>query len=270
MAKGHAGPEPAPDSEVRTSRTSKPTSTSIVTSSARDEVEVELFAAERLAFFTDAVVAIAITLLALDLRVPEASSWNELGQAISDNADVYLAFFISFFIIASAWFSHHLLFRYIQRSDSRLLWMNVTWLLLIVIAPFTTRMVVDEKVVLSFRFTCYAAVQVLLALLMIVMVAYARRADLLVTDVPPRVTQRLTNRSLVALIPFALSIPAVFIPAISDNAYIFWWLGPPVIAAFFAVRGRRRRRLASAHARASGHTGRRTEPSTSSAPPRSH
>ncbi len=129
---------------------------------AREESEVQLFAAERLAFFTDAVVAIAITLLALDLKVPEGSSWGAIWSAIGDNGDGYLAFLISFFIIANAWTSHHSLFRYITRADPRLLWINLLWLLTVVVAPFFTRMVVDGQVYFQFRFICYAAVQSLL------------------------------------------------------------------------------------------------------------
>lgn len=205
----------------------------------REEPEVQLFAAERLAFFTDAVVAIAITLLALDLKVPEGDSWGAVGASISENADGYVAFLISFFIIANAWMSHHALFRYITRADGRMLWINLLWLLMVVVAPFFTRMIVDENVYYAFRFGSYAAVQVLLGLLLIRMVDHAAHAHLVVEATPERFLARLKIRSLVVVVPFALSIVAVLIPAIGANAFYLWWVGPPAMAGILQLRRRR-------------------------------
>ena len=213
----------------------------------RDEPEVQLFAAERLAFFTDAVVAIAITLLALDLERPEGDSWSAVLHSIGNQADGYIAFLISFFIIANAWVSHHALFRYVTRSDTRLLWINLIWLLLVVVAPFFTRVIVDGNVYYQFRFACYAAVQVLLGVLIIRMASHAAKAHLLVESTPTRFLRRLKIRSLVVAVPFALSIPAVFVPAIGENAFVLWWLGPPVMGVILTVRRKLAERRAAAH-----------------------
>ena len=211
----------------------------------RDEPEVQLFAAERLAFFTDAVVAIAITLLALDLEPPEGDSWSAVVSSISTQANGYIAFLISFFIIANAWVGHHALFRYVTRSDARLLWINLLWLLLVVVAPFFTRVIVDDKVYYQVRFVGYAAVQVLLGLVFIAMVSHATTAGLLVESTPIRFLRRLRIRSLVVVVPFALSIIAVFVPAIGEKAFVFWWLGPPVMGTILAVRRSRAERRAA-------------------------
>jgi uncharacterized membrane protein len=196
----------------------------------RIEQEAQLFAAERLAFFTDAVVAIAMTLLALDLRPPEGNTWSEVWESVGSNADTYLAFLISFFIIANAWVSHHALFRYVTRADAQLLWTNLLWQLMVVVAPFVTRMIVDDKVFYQFRFVCYAAVQVLLGLLLLRMVRYSRRAGLLMESTPPVFLRRLVYRSLVVVVPFALSMLAVFVPGIGQNSYYLWLFGPPATA----------------------------------------
>ncbi len=212
------------------------------TNDARDEPEVQLFAAERLAFFTDAVVAIAITLLALDLKVPEGASWSAIWSAIGANANGYVAFLISFFIIANAWTSHHALFRYITRSDARMLWTNLLWLLMVVVAPFVTRMVVDDQVYYQFRFICYAAVQSLLGVLLIRMVVHAQQAQLVMESTPTRFLSRLKTRALIVTVPFSLSIVAVLVPGIGERAYYLWWFGPPVMAGLFTLRRKWRER----------------------------
>jgi uncharacterized membrane protein len=61
------------------------------------------FDAERLVFFSDAVVTIAITLLALELPVPECATNSELFRALAGNRDEYLAFGVSFAVIWSHW-----------------------------------------------------------------------------------------------------------------------------------------------------------------------
>ena len=95
---------------------------------------------DRLVFFSDAVVAIAITLLALDLRF-------EPGRADISFNDIailwprFAAFTLSFVLIAVFWKIHHEFFFFIRKIDSTLLWYNIFWLFFIVILPFSTTLV---------------------------------------------------------------------------------------------------------------------------------
>jgi len=95
---------------------------------------------ERLVFFSDAVVAIAITLLALELKVePEGPHF-----AFTDVAHAwhkFAAFFLSFIIIAVFWVNHHRFFVYIKAINSRLMTYNMCWLLFIVLLPFTSSLI---------------------------------------------------------------------------------------------------------------------------------
>src|SRR5215813_13506086 len=104
--------------------------------------EVEFIASERLIFFTDAVVAIAMTLLAFGLtRQIAAGAGNRAALATLGKGNrEYLAFLISFVIIGRHWRAHHRLFRYVSRLDARIISLNMVWLLMIVIMPFATRL----------------------------------------------------------------------------------------------------------------------------------
>ena len=76
-----------------------------------DATEVERRAAERLTFFADAVVAIAITLLALELPAPKGSSTSEVLRSLADNGYEYSSFVIGFLVVAAHWKAHHRVFR---------------------------------------------------------------------------------------------------------------------------------------------------------------
>ena len=125
----------------------------------------ETRAVDRLTIFSDAVVAIAITLLAIDLPVPEGDTVSEFWSSVRHNDGHYAAFLISFVVIAAAWSNHHDLFRYARRIDSRLRTFNTGWLLMIVLIPFATRLLtasgqptLDAH---ALRFGFYALLQVL-------------------------------------------------------------------------------------------------------------
>ena len=92
-----------------------------------DELESEKRAVDRLTLFSDAVVAIAITLLAIDLPVPEGPTVSEFLSSARHYDGHYAAFLISFFAIAAAWRDHHAIFRYTRRVDSRLQTLNTFW-----------------------------------------------------------------------------------------------------------------------------------------------
>lgn len=96
---------------------------------------------ERLIFFSDAVFAIAITLLALDIRLPApaaALTDDQLAAELLGLGSKYLAYVISFLVIGTFWFGHHRRFRYIRRYDRRLVWLNLLLLMCIAFIPFPT------------------------------------------------------------------------------------------------------------------------------------
>jgi uncharacterized membrane protein len=95
---------------------------------------------ERLVFFCDAVVAIAITLLALELHI-EKKGGHLYFSDIFEQWQKFAAFFLSFLIIAVFWKVHHQFYYYIRKIDQRMLWYNICWLLFIVLLPFSTTLV---------------------------------------------------------------------------------------------------------------------------------
>lgn len=95
---------------------------------------------ERFVFFSDAVFAIAITILALDIRVPNIPSGEvaeRLPGVLIGLLPKFYSFAISFWIIASYWLAHHRLFHYIKGYDSGLLRINFLFLMWIVLIPFS-------------------------------------------------------------------------------------------------------------------------------------
>ena len=99
---------------------------------------------ERLIFFSDAVFAIAITLLALEIRLPalpEVVSDAQLRDALLALAPKYLSYVISFMVIGIFWLGHHRTFHNVVRYDRRLLWLNLFLLLFIAFIPFPTAVI---------------------------------------------------------------------------------------------------------------------------------
>ncbi len=102
------------------------------------EEESGFFQLERLNGFSDAVMAVAITLLILTLEVPKVSDLGDLGAKLRELWPDFLGFLISFLIIGYFWVTHHLMFNYVKRSSPGLLWLNLAFLLFIVVLPFST------------------------------------------------------------------------------------------------------------------------------------
>ncbi len=105
------------------------------------EREDALPSAERVKAFTDAVVAIAMTLLILPLMESVGESSRE-GQTaaewVTHNRGELLVFALSFALIAAFWMSHHRLFERIRRVTGALLVLDVAWMFLIVWLPVAT------------------------------------------------------------------------------------------------------------------------------------
>ncbi len=97
-------------------------------------------ALERVLFFSDAVFAIAITLLVIEIKVPElhGPTDGELGRALLQLLPRIIGFVVSFFLIGQTWAEHHLIGRQLRGFDRGLVWKNL-WLLFFVAAmPFVS------------------------------------------------------------------------------------------------------------------------------------
>lgn len=90
----------------------------------------------RVIALSDGVVAIIITLLVLEIHVPELASGRSLRGALSEIRPSFIAFLISFVVVAIAWAGHRDLFAHVQRTDSPLVWLNILYLLPLCILPF--------------------------------------------------------------------------------------------------------------------------------------
>src|SRR5437868_2713927 len=97
---------------------------------------------ERILFFSDAVFAIVITLLVLELKVPvidrEHFTESLLRHDLFELLPKFLGFIYSFFIVGMMWIEHHRIFRFITHFDFGLIWRNLLFLLFVAFVPFPT------------------------------------------------------------------------------------------------------------------------------------
>ena len=99
------------------------------------------FQVERIAFFSDAIFAIAITLLIIEFKVPAIEKGTSYVQAIGEILELKYNLFsllLSFYLIASYWIKHHFLFRHIRDYNRVTVVANMFTLLPIIFFPFTT------------------------------------------------------------------------------------------------------------------------------------
>src|SRR3954454_8361492 len=99
---------------------------------------------ERTIFFSDAVFAIAITLLALEIQVPQIPDGSVpalLPTALLSLWPKFFSFLISFWVIGNYWLAHHRIFHYINGYDRGLLLINLLFLMWIVLMPFSSSLV---------------------------------------------------------------------------------------------------------------------------------
>jgi uncharacterized membrane protein len=186
------------------------------------EVVAKAVAAERLTFFADAVIAIAITLLALELPVPEGATNRELLHSVGEHRNEYLAFLISFIVIGAHWTGHHRVFRWVESLGGRLGLFSMGWRFLLVITPYATRVLNGDGV-------------------FALMVHQIRRHRLYREGTPETMFAHARAATLSLSAGFLVSIPVAFV---THWSYACWlavpWLGS------FSNRLINRRRLRAA------------------------
>ncbi|MEU6414973.1 TMEM175 family protein [Microbispora sp. NPDC046933] len=95
---------------------------------------------ERVGVFADAIFAIAITLLALELPRPEAEDFARLGSFLGDHLSSFIAFAMAFLMLWFAWRAHHTLFDQIERLSQSAVALHIPLLFFVAFLPYTTAM----------------------------------------------------------------------------------------------------------------------------------
>jgi uncharacterized membrane protein len=94
----------------------------------------------RVEAFSDGVFAIAITLLILEIKVPEVDGHGGLWRALGAQWPSYAAYVVSFLVIGIMWINHHQLFSYVARVDRTLMFLNLLVLMVVAAVPWPTAM----------------------------------------------------------------------------------------------------------------------------------
>ena len=89
---------------------------------------------DRLTAFSDGVIAIIITIMVLELKVPHGADWNALGSLVP----VFLSYVLSFVSVAIYWNNHHHLLHTVARVNGLILWANMHLLFWLSLTPFAT------------------------------------------------------------------------------------------------------------------------------------
>lgn len=199
----------------------------------------ESFGLDRIKFFSDAVFAIAITLLSLNLALPVHTRESNLAHQLGTIWPQYGAFTFTFLLVGLRWLTHLIQFRYIRRYDYMLLGLNLTLLLVVAFLPFAARVLAGYP---DSRAACvlYAGSMAGAGLISTALWWHADRSGQLTED--PRLDAD-TRRNLLirwAVLPvfFGIAIILVFaVPSLWPARIVA--LCAPVAQIWLAIRSRR-------------------------------
>jgi TMEM175 potassium channel family protein len=165
---------------------------------------------DRAANFSDAVFAIAMTLLVVGIAVPELKHASDLPKAVGDLRPQILSFFISFVVIGYYWVAHHRFWSQLRGIDTVMLIMNLVYLAAIAFIPFPTALVgkyTDQPISVIMYASCVAVA----SFLEVLMFARARSIGALRHEIPDDVYRYGLFASLVPVVVFAIAIVIAFL-----------------------------------------------------------
>lgn len=108
------------------------------TSSGLSAAEQRSANPERLVFLTDGVIAIIITILVLDIRVPELGSGQSLTESLTEVRPTFVSFVISFLLVGMLWTLHKQTFNQVRYIDHNSVWLNLLFLLALALVPYAS------------------------------------------------------------------------------------------------------------------------------------
>lgn len=177
----------------------------------------------RLEAFSDGVIAILITIMVLELKVPH----GEDPALLLALWPVFVSYLLSFIVIAIYWVNHHRLFHLCKHVNTPILWSNIFWLFCISLLPFTTAYVAES------HFTPFAtalyATSLLLAGLAYVPLRFTVASQFKGTPAYERDWRRAARKNYISVAIYVAAIPLAYVHPAITMALAF------VVAAIYFV-----------------------------------
>ena len=179
---------------------------------------------ERAAAFSDAVIAIAMTLLVLDIKAPEAGSRAEYDAALLGALLPLVGFVLSFYLLGDLWVTHHAYLSALAHVDRTLLRWNNAVLFFVALTPLPTSMLTKNAYDSPVPAVFYALVISCTRLCMMGLWRHMWKAGLTVSDITPEDYRRTLHGPIPAVVIFLISIPLILV--VGPSAWSLWLLAP--------------------------------------------
>ena len=202
----------------------------------------QVYGLGRLLALSDGVFAFAMTLLVVQLGVPQLARGEvgQLGSRLLNQIPSYSSYLLSFAVISLYWYQHHRIFRYVRRWNPWLIALNLGALLFIAVMPFPTA-IMGRYGDQTLAVVIYADILGTTGLFMWLMWWYAIRHQLLTPSLDRQSASRLRWRAFLTPAVFFLSIPIAFWqPVLAQISWGLIWVGIYLLS-------RRGRPVAHAH-----------------------
>jgi uncharacterized membrane protein len=169
---------------------------------------------DRIEALTDGIMAVAMTILVLDLKFDgtEAISADaHLVRHLLEIERTFTVYLVSFVVLGMYWIAHHVQFHYVRRVDRGVMWINLAFMLLVTVVPFTTSIMIDYED-LRVPIVMYGANQLLLSAMLLANINYiGRRPALCEPALTPQVAGSIRRRLLLfSAVPVLSMVVALF------------------------------------------------------------
>jgi uncharacterized membrane protein len=188
----------------------------------------------RLEALTDGIFAIVMTLLVLEIAVPQILSHEpdvvraELPKRLFDLWPKIFSYVISFIILAIYWRGHHRQFHYIRHSDGVLVWTNIMFLMAVSFLPFSTSLL-GEYIDQQISVFIYGGNSIVIALLLYIQWRYATNHYRLVDkNLDPNIIRRLPRRVLIGILAYLIAMVVSFVN-IQSSVFLFTLIVIPAV-----------------------------------------
>jgi len=188
----------------------------------------------RLEAFSDGVLAVAITLLVLDIKVPSVGGHDDLGRELARNWPHYAAYVTSFLTIGIIWINHHAMIGRLLQADHMILFLNLLLLLSIALLPFATSLMaayLKQSHGQNLAAAIYSGTFLLMAVLFSILNRHIllRKPQLLTSELSEQHRRQILARSITGLAPYAIATALAAVSAYATLAIC------AALAVFYAL-----------------------------------